>query len=317
MTNNVVIGNAIQNVTGSIYFTAPGTYPFGAGIYCNGGTDHVINSNSINGSNTAVVAWSDNLAQGGIGVTNVGKCTINGNTIRAAGQYGITVRDPGAIAPATQQVSVIGNVISGCTNISLQLKDRANVNVQGNQIYNGASHGIYVDNSSTQRYGISISNNIVDTVVGIGLFAQYMQTSAIVGNTIKGATTSGINVQNSSDITINANSVNQSAGTYCLYVDTTVTRFTCESNNVNGNSGVTYGLYFGARWQISISNVSTNCTNEYGGIYVPYYGAAPASGAWVARDKVWSSAPTSANYIGWVCTVAGTPGTWKTYGLIS
>ncbi len=34
-------------------------------------------------------------------------------------------------------------------------------------------------------------------------------------------------------------------------------------------------------------------------------------------DVVQNTAPVSAGYIGWVCTTAGTPGTWNTFGLIS
>lgn len=42
--------------------------------------------------------------------------------------------------------------------------------------------------------------------------------------------------------------------------------------------------------------------------------AIPTVGTWRAGDKVENSAPTT--YAGWVCTVAGTPGTWKQYGAI-
>ena len=45
--------------------------------------------------------------------------------------------------------------------------------------------------------------------------------------------------------------------------------------------------------------------------------AAPASGTYVQGDIVYNETPASAGFIGWVCTVAGTPGTWKTFGLIS
>lgn len=45
--------------------------------------------------------------------------------------------------------------------------------------------------------------------------------------------------------------------------------------------------------------------------------AAPVSGTYEVGDIVYNSAPTSGGYIGWVCTVAGTPGTWNTFGLIS
>jgi len=45
--------------------------------------------------------------------------------------------------------------------------------------------------------------------------------------------------------------------------------------------------------------------------------AAPAAGTWVVGDIVWNSEPASTEAIGWVCTVAGTPGTWKAFGTIA
>lgn len=48
-----------------------------------------------------------------------------------------------------------------------------------------------------------------------------------------------------------------------------------------------------------------------------YQAASPTTGTWQVGDIVYNSAPASAGYIGWVCTAAGTPGTWRTFGLIS
>ena len=45
--------------------------------------------------------------------------------------------------------------------------------------------------------------------------------------------------------------------------------------------------------------------------------AAPIAGTWIVGDTVENSAPATATNIGWVCTTAGTPGTWKSYGVIS
>ncbi len=39
--------------------------------------------------------------------------------------------------------------------------------------------------------------------------------------------------------------------------------------------------------------------------------AAPATGTWQQGDLIWNSAPAAAGTLGWVCTTAGTPGTWK------
>lgn len=39
--------------------------------------------------------------------------------------------------------------------------------------------------------------------------------------------------------------------------------------------------------------------------------AAPTTGTWNQGDQVWNTAPASGGTPGWVCTTAGTPGTWK------
>lgn len=44
--------------------------------------------------------------------------------------------------------------------------------------------------------------------------------------------------------------------------------------------------------------------------------AAPATGTWALGDLVWNSEPAATEYIGWVCVSAGTPGTWKGFGVI-
>lgn len=45
--------------------------------------------------------------------------------------------------------------------------------------------------------------------------------------------------------------------------------------------------------------------------------AAPASGEFLVGDIVWDDTPSAGGTMGWVCTVAGAPGTWKTFGAIT
>ena len=45
--------------------------------------------------------------------------------------------------------------------------------------------------------------------------------------------------------------------------------------------------------------------------------AAPTSGTYEVGDIVYNSAPVAGGTIGFVCTTAGTPGTWKTFGAIA
>lgn len=46
------------------------------------------------------------------------------------------------------------------------------------------------------------------------------------------------------------------------------------------------------------------------------YSAAPTTGTWKVADTVYNNAPAAGGYIGWVCVTAGSPGTWKGFGLI-
>lgn len=45
--------------------------------------------------------------------------------------------------------------------------------------------------------------------------------------------------------------------------------------------------------------------------------AAPVSGTWTQGDRVYNSAPVAGGSGGWICTVSGTPGTWKEFELVS
>lgn len=43
---------------------------------------------------------------------------------------------------------------------------------------------------------------------------------------------------------------------------------------------------------------------------------APATGTWSRGDIAWNSTPSAGGSAGWICTVAGTPGTWVQFGPI-
>jgi hypothetical protein len=50
---------------------------------------------------------------------------------------------------------------------------------------------------------------------------------------------------------------------------------------------------------------------------IVYGTAIPVAGDWLVGDKVMNTAPTAGGVSGWVCTTAGTPGTWKSFGAIA
>jgi hypothetical protein len=43
----------------------------------------------------------------------------------------------------------------------------------------------------------------------------------------------------------------------------------------------------------------------------------PTTGTGIRGQIVWNTSPVAGDYVGWVCTTSGTPGTWKTFGAVS
>jgi hypothetical protein len=56
---------------------------------------------------------------------------------------------------------------------------------------------------------------------------------------------------------------------------------------------------------------------NYGGNTVTYGSAAPTDGTWKQGDIVFNTGAAASGTVGWVCTSAGGPGTWKTFGTIA
>lgn len=79
-------------------------------------------------------------------------------------------------------------------------------------------------------------------------------------------------------------------------ITVTITAASAASNFLIGQSC----LYVGAtKWY-------SNACDAFG-----YGAAAPTTGTWARGDVVLNGAPSAAGTPGWVCTTAGTPGTWK------
>lgn len=67
--------------------------------------------------------------------------------------------------------------------------------------------------------------------------------------------------------------------------------------------------------------VQTNNTPAFGNLTLNgnniFYGnEAPTDGIWKVGDKVFNDLTVETGAIGWICTVAGEPGTWKAFGII-
>lgn len=173
-----------------------------------------------------------------------------------------------------------------------------NWTVTNNNITNSVSNAIRLSQGSNGAANMVISNNNIDSCGKSAILFNSNDTYSIVcvGNLIRNANTdngstepfeSGINVYGGTPSGI------------------------LSDNFVINDSGVgyaRYGIRLGSAYPITITN-----TNSFSGMVtggVTYQSAAPTTGTWDKGDTRWNWNATSGQPMGWVCTVAGTPGTW-------
>ena len=68
--------------------------------------------------------------------------------------------------------------------------------------------------------------------------------------------------------------------------------------------------------KIRVWNGDVRVSQEGGKAHI-YGTAAPVAETWAVGDIVWNTSPTAGGTIGFVCTTAGTPGAWKTFGAVA
>lgn len=50
---------------------------------------------------------------------------------------------------------------------------------------------------------------------------------------------------------------------------------------------------------------------------ISFGSSAPSDGDWSQGDIVFNTGASAGGFAGWICVTSGTPGTWKTFGVIS
>jgi Pectate lyase superfamily protein len=70
------------------------------------------------------------------------------------------------------------------------------------------------------------------------------------------------------------------------------------------------------KYTFSNANSRYITATEKGRLAYSYPSSIPTAGTWAVGDKLQNTTPVAGGYSGWVCTTAGTPGTWKGFGLI-
>lgn len=354
-TNVVVTNNYIKNGAGwlsgysSISLLADRILCQGNTVI--GGGDIVVHDYAGSGQTTKdyrVIGNSLTNTASGITV-NQGEnsdIVVSENVIRGFGRFGIHVLNLNSPPSATTNPTIVSNNIIEDTDtdvtytttnqpVCILMFNANNVLCSANQCIKPRFAGIWASASSN----VTISDNFVinqagyapsdlltfngggilvspggygapadvDNVVINGNFV-YNYLTTLSGSPSSNIRVGGICAFNDSsgsktveNVVITNNTVNQGNG---IGVQT----YTLESCFIDGNS-----IFNAASGRL----VDTASIQRVANPSIGSYSAAPTTGTWTRGDIVYNSAPSSAGYVGWVCTASGTPGTWATFGLIS
>lgn len=225
--------------------------------------------------------------------TTYGKLTIKGNTVHRA-------------TLDTSNAAIHPILYADC-----ELTDNILVN---------GDYGILAQPNANINH-ISITNNKVLTSSESGIrIENYTGSSKTVEN---------IDIRGNDLYEINTSSPADRGGIDISINDLVIERLSVDRNYVDTNTEPTNGFLYLRSTGTDIAElyvnrnymngdeeatIDPNRVARYTGR--PFSSAAPASGTWRVNDIVYDSSVTAGENIGWICTTAGTPGTWKEFGII-
>ena len=307
LQNNILYGSdsyspgasavsAISTQKALIQGNKSNNYAFGVGLY-------QLYQGIMTNNNSVGIALSGNR---GIKVSAAVNCLVDSN-IASNFDSGIKAED---VSYSTFTNNVLSNMgVGGPTGIAInhatnQATASSLYNVfDGNVIFN-VGIGILTD---VWTVGIAISNNVLKSIAGP---AMTLETDSVVtGNQISGFVTYGIGFTQLSVIADNIINT-QDAATPCLRPLGSFQR--SNTTSIVGNISYANPLATGYTTEFGFCFFSAN--NILNQPVTVYRTAPPATDTWIVGDFCINSVPAVASPKSWVCTVAGTPGTWVSTG---
>lgn len=204
-------------------------------------------------------------------------------------------------------LSIVGNscYANGRRGIKVQ---RSKVTVTGNTCVTNELVQISVT-ESTSLTDVAIVGNIIgdaDTSSAAAINSSMGGGATVTNLTVVGNTFAGTVTNNALDFDYVSNGV--ISGNSFNFVSVTANTLYLRSNTSNVQFEVGHGL--------AVANTGTG---NFGRSYfaVAWAAAAPTTGTWSRGDVVWNSSVNAGGSPGWICTTAGTPGTWKAMAVVA
>lgn len=208
---------------------------------------------------------------------------------------------------------IIGNQIEECNN--------------GMRVYT-CEYMTITDNyaGENEHYGCSCIAVKFSVVQG----NRFVNNNQAAGSAV---TDTGLIIDGGENISVTSNALADYQGSPTqyigLYLDNDPTELSISNNIITGNTFRSVGVGGSNHTYTFDSNITDIDTSigpnlypwisphKFGGNLVNYGTDAPTTGTWSIGDRVYNTAPSTNESIGWVCVSAGTPGTWEPFGGVS
>ena len=268
----------------------------------------IINNNQVYNSGTTGIGVSGQPT--GHSTTKISSIVISGNKIS-----GVAVVFPDNPSPATgircaytDGVKIAGNEISDVDLVGIDIRYVCNDVIVNDNVISCGNHGISFTTSVTGVATIS-GNTITSGNFGAALYGDETNKILIIGNTIKSSNNYAFLVSKFDDVVVSDNVCGPVTGSaYFLRIQNCDNSIIVSGNTIPQSGVAPYYPHTGT----AIAHIFGNSWNPR----ISYGTAAPASGTYKVGDTVYNTAPAPSGYTGWICTTAGTPGTWKGFGVI-
>lgn len=309
-----ITGNVIKNLTGA---SAAQTEH---GIWVRNCIDDLVVSNNVIKTVPRIGVYVQ---------SHTGNAAISGNTVMGAGAQGINMN-------VTGKVTVIGNVVESTASTGILAASSVGEStiVSGNIVRNvsgnSASNLYGIDSGAMTNGEYTLVNNIIESIANSGAGSafgariQYGSVSdansfVMTGNTIQSTEESGVFLSNINGVISNNyfKSVNTSGVTSqgAIFINgTSQIGFVQITGNRVGSTTAPFPTTGGASGDSMRNNGKISEVGNSWQAWQITRSAIPTAGTWKVGDIVWNSAPTAGGNIGWICTTAGTPGTWTPFG---
>lgn len=252
---------------------------------------------------------------------------------------GIIIDGSNLTTSKIKDVEVIGNSILLCETVPSIILNNIEGGIVSNNNCEKNMRGVYVYKCNN----ININNNIIkeNKEYGINLYRYcigcIIDNNVIINNNksnLTDTTATGIHIDGStnSEITINKNTIGntdtENSQLYGIVLNSNPLNIYITENILKGNKLNSFLDKSGGssyKWFNNITSDNTNPTptiltelKKYSmnGFVRMTHTNAPLTGSYKKGDIVYNENPVPGDYVGWVCTQSGSPGTWKGFGII-